>query len=112
MNEKIEKYKSMGVEISSAMERFLDDEELFLDCAEKMLDDENFEKLENALNNNDIQTAFDAAHTLKGVFANMSFTPLFNEVVEIVEPLRAGKTDGCMEHYKKLCEIRDEYKKV
>ncbi len=44
--------------------------------------------LEAAINSNDLQKAFEIAHGLKGVFGNLSITPLFDALVEITEPLR------------------------
>ena len=39
-------------------------------------------------------SAFEAAHTLKGVTGNMGLTPLYDAVCTIVEPLRTGRTGG------------------
>ncbi|MBQ6499737.1 MAG: Hpt domain-containing protein, partial [Ruminococcus sp.] len=48
----------------------------------------NFEKLKSALDNGDLDTAFEAAHALKGVLGNLSLTPMYNKSVEITELLR------------------------
>lgn len=51
---------------------------------------------------NNVSHAFDYAHALKGVTSNVGLTPLYNCIVEIVEPLRNGKTDNLDD---KLCEL-------
>ena len=56
--------------------------------------------------------AFDCAHTLKGVFANMGITPMFETVVKIVEPLRAGKNDGLMPVYEELLDEREHLRSI
>lgn len=52
--------------------------------------DGSFEALKTALKNGDTDTAFRAAHTLKGVSANLGFTALYNAVSQITEALRNG----------------------
>ncbi len=56
--------------------------------------DPNFEELCRALEAKDYETAFRAAHTLKGVSATLSFTQLFKADNVLTEELRAGKTEG------------------
>ena len=46
-------------------------------------------------------SAFEAAHTLKGVTGNMGLTPLYDAVCTIVEPLRTGED---REDYTKMYE--------
>lgn len=60
------------------------------------------------------EKGIDCAHTLKGVFANMGITPLmFETVVKIVEPLRAGKNDGLMPvQYEELLDEREHLRSI
>ena len=51
--------------------------------------------------------AFECAHTLKGMLANMGLTPLYDIVVRIVEPLRAGETAGLLPACDELLAARD-----
>ena len=72
-----------------------------------MLSD-SFEKLEGALKENNLEAAFDAAHALKGVFANLALSPVRDPICEIVELLR-GKTQ--MDYsplVQKILEKRNE----
>ena len=46
-------------------------------------------------------SAFEAAHTLKGVTGNMGLTPLYDAVCTIVEPLRTRED---REDYTKMYE--------
>ena len=52
------------------------------------------EKLGAALEAGDVKPAFEAAHSLKGVYANLSLTPVFDPMAELTEILRAGSLDG------------------
>ena len=56
--------------------------------------DPAFETLGRALDEENAADGFDAAHSLKGILANTGLTPLYNTIVRIVEPLRAGKVNG------------------
>ena len=70
------------------------------------------EIFEKAFKKGDTATAFDAAHTLKGVLANVGLTPLYNTTVEIVEPLRVGCTDNVAEKFVLLNEQRAKLRSI
>ena len=54
----------------------------------KFLTDQSFQTLESTLKAGDYDEAFRAAHTLKGVTQNLSFTKLYQSSHEITEALR------------------------
>ena len=54
-------------------------------------EDKSFGNLEKALNEKDYKQAFEEAHTLKGVSANLSLTPLCEAICKVVEDLRHEK---------------------
>ena len=94
---KIEKlYKELeewGCDVQGAKERF-DDDELFATCIDLFLEDENLEKLNEEIKNNDCQESFNAAHTIKGVAANLGLTPIYDAVSDVVQELRVGKLEA------------------
>lgn len=59
----------------------------------KFLDDKSFEQLKASVEAGDLEEAFRAAHTLKGVTQNLSFAKLFGYTNELTELLRGGKMD-------------------
>lgn len=69
----------------------LPSEKLVEKFALKFLADESFSALEKALGERDYEEAFRAAHTLKGVSANLSFTRLCDAVSGLTEQLRGGR---------------------
>lgn len=81
-----------GMDWDRTMERFGYDEALYLECLTMLLNDPNPERLRRALSSGDLPAAFDAAHTLKGVAANMGLIPLLNAVSALVEPLRHSQS--------------------
>lgn len=104
MDRKIEELREWGCDIDNTMERMLFDKEFYLECLTDIPNDPNFSRLSNALVKQDVTAAFDGAHTLKGVFINLGLTPMYNKVVEIVEPLRAGKTEGFSKRMRSFCK--------
>ncbi len=113
MNQLLEKLKCMDCDIDGAMSRFLDNEEFYVRCLKKMLLDPSFALLGEALRDGDVDKAFHHAHTLKGVVANMGLTPLYDLIVRIVEPLRAGHMeDGLLDAYQRVLAQRDSYQKL
>ena len=105
------KLESMGCDMKGAMGRFVDDEELYLSFLGQVIDDPAFVSLGEGIEEKDVRKAFESAHSLKGTIGNMGLTPLYNRIVEIVEPLRAGSLEGIPEKYSTLIAERDDLKK-
>lgn len=109
MEAKIKTLEELGCDIEGAMDRFLEDEEFYIECYDKVIHEPCFEKLENALKEHDIQSAFEYAHILKGLLANLGLTSLFAIVCEIVEVLREKDDEGLLEKYQLLMKEREKY---
>lgn len=77
----------------------------------KVADDKSFELLCTAMHDRDMETAFRAAHTLKGVCLNLSITKLFEVSSELTEALR-GKTEYSEQYEPLLENVRKEYEKT
>lgn len=58
--------------------------------AMKFLKDQSYQQLMDALGQDDYENAFRAAHTLKGVCANLGFSKLQEAASELTEALRGG----------------------
>lgn len=100
----VQKLENWGCDIRGAMPRFLDDEPFYLECVVQVADDPGFGELKRLLSSGDVKAAFDCAHMLKGVTANTGLTPLYDEIVKIVEPLRAGSMEGLEPFERKLSQ--------
>lgn len=102
-------FERYGADYQSTMTRFMNSEKSYLRFLDMFLEDENLKKLGELLESNKLDDAFDAAHTLKGITANMGLTPLFNAVCDIVEPLRQRQRQDYSEKYRLVC---DEFSRV
>lgn len=82
-------YETIGGDFDDAMGRIFD-EELLQQLDRMFLSDTSFPDLTAAFDGQDWQAAFNAAHTLKGVAANLSFTRLQKSASDLTEALRKG----------------------
>ena len=73
------------------------------------LEDENFKKLSEALPAGDVDAAFIAAHTLKGVCQNLGLDDLYDADVEVTEALRAKDIKKARDLFP---DVEREYKVV
>jgi len=82
-----ELYSSLGESLNEVLER-LRMESRIAKYLKLFLSDPSFEELKNAFASQDAKTAFRAAHTLKGVAANLGLNKLSASSSELTEDLR------------------------
>ena len=92
--EKRKDLEAAGIDVQSALERFMDNEMLLERFLKKFLDDPNYEKLKAAQAAGDREGAVTASHSLKGVCGNLSMTELFDLFTRQVQMLREGDEAG------------------
>lgn len=104
-------YKKLGSDYEEVLGRFAGNKMLVEKFSRKFLDDPSYQTLADAMDKKDCEEAFRAAHTLKGVCANLGFTELFKVSSEMTEELRGGNPDE-----EKLpgmfAAVSEEYKKT
>ena len=112
MSKLIDELINMGCDMNVTMDRFMNDEEFYMDCYKQLICDKEFDNLKIKLEQHDIKGAFDSAHTLKGVCANMGIKSLYDIIVEIVETLRSGNDNGLLDKYVLLMNEKEKYAKL
>lgn len=80
-------YEVTGGDYQGALDLFMKDE-LIKKFVLKFAGDDSYANLKSAIEQGDIQASFQAAHTLKGVAANLNFTELKQAVSVLTEQLR------------------------
>ena len=100
-----EAYRQIGGDWEGVTKRLMG-EELVGRFAKKFLEDESFTKLKDALQAGNVDEAFMAAHTLKGVCQNLGFDKLFAPTNELTEILRAGSLEGTQELF---AQVEEQY---
>lgn len=99
----------MGINGSETLERFGGLQVLMEKMLKSFLDDQNFSRLKEAVEQGDAEAAERAAHTLKGMCGNLGMAELSRLNSNFVERLRSGDTSGMKED---LVGISGEYERV
>ena len=79
-----------GIDYDDGVKRLMGNSMIFEKCLMKFPADDSFSKLKRELENANCEEAFKAAHTLKGVAANLSMTRLAAKADDCCEELRTG----------------------
>ena len=101
-------YSALGGNYESVLSRLMT-EKLVNRFVLKFLNDASYENLVNSLKDENIEEAFRAAHTLKGVCQNLSFDRLFESSNAITEVLRDGNITMANEI---LPKVESDYKQT
>ena len=98
-----------GMEVDSALERFMGSDAMLERFLQKFRKDPSYSSLVAAVAEEKLEDAFHAAHTLKGVAANFSFEALRSIVSDQTEEFRAGRLEAGIALMPKVTE---EYERV
>ena len=112
MSRLLDELEAYGVDLAVTLDRFIDDEELYVSCLETFQAETGFGDLRNALDAGDYAAAFDAAHTLKGVTGNLGLTPLFEVVCGMVETLRSGENEDLEGRYAAIMAEKEKVDRI
>ncbi len=96
-----EMYSQIESDYDKVLGRLMKDT-LIIRLVRKYLDDTNAQKLEESIAQKNYEDAFTAAHTLKGITANLGFDKLADSSTAITEALRAGEYDNLEEMLAKV----------
>lgn len=95
-------YRLTGSDSDEIINRFNGNPETVKRFVLKFPSDNSFSRLKAFLTVNDTQEAFRAAHTLKGICANLGFTRLYRLASDITELLRSEKSGEAKTLFPKL----------
>ena len=73
----IEKLNDFGANTEEGLGRCYGNEALYLRLVGMIPAEASFDKLQSAIESNDLDAAFEAAHALNGVLGNLSLTPMY-----------------------------------
>ena len=104
----IEQLEEFGVDTKEGLTRCMNNQTFYFKMLKMGLGNDQFEKLQSALEANNLEEAFEAAHALKGVLGNLSLTPIYKPLAEMTEMLRAKKSADYIEMYKPIMELREK----
>ena len=103
----VDKLREYGADVDAGLGICMNNEEFYLKMVNLMLNDNQVDKLKEAVEAGDLDSAFEAAHALKGVTGNLGLTPIRKPVLEITELLRT-RTE--MDYTDLVAEIEKQKK--
>jgi HPt (histidine-containing phosphotransfer) domain-containing protein len=104
--------REFGANTDEGISRCMGKEDFYLMLVGKVITDKRLTALESQLKEKDLTAAFETAHALKGMYANLSLDPLTRPVSEMTELLRS-RTDTdytalleeAKAQFEKLCSL-------
>lgn len=103
VNEKID------IDIDGSLARFGNMESFYIKFLKKFIDDKSFEKIKEALKENNIEKLGEEAHTLKGVSGNLGLNNVYGYSVEL---MRVSKEKNLVEIEELVTKLEVELKIV
>lgn len=100
----IEQLRTFGANTDEGLKRFMNMTEFYIKMVTKALSDNAAKKLAEAVNAKDYDKAFELAHAMKGVYGNLSLTPIYVPVCQITEHLRKKEDMDYSELVKVICD--------
>lgn len=80
--------EELGVDISTTLHRFIENEEFYFRMLRKLEQDHTYQALIEHMGEKNYEEAFKDAHTLKGLGANLGLGILEKDIVDLTEALR------------------------
>lgn len=99
-----EMLKEKGVDVDKALERLKGNKEAYKSFLIEFFEDPDFESLDQEIKAGNARNAFEYAHGLKGMAANLGLDAVHNKLSTLVEILRPGGLDGADEAYDDVME--------
>lgn len=104
----LEKMRDLGIDPTDGLTRCMNNEVFFFKMISMAVANDYFDTLGPALEKNDLESAFEATHALKGVIGNLALKPIYEPLAEMTELLRAKKQADYISMYRPIKEIRDQ----
>lgn len=93
-----------GINFNDGVERLNNDKEMYGQLLHRFLEDTHYEQFCRAMEKGDVKEAFRCAHALKGITGNLSMVKLHEDLVPLVEELRAGRIEGTEDMQEKVAK--------
>lgn len=103
----IENLREYGADVDEGLARCMGNEAFYLKMVAMGIADERFGSLKKALEEKDLDEAFEQAHALKGVVGNLALTPIAGPIGEMTALLRKREDADYLPIYERMKEARD-----
>ena len=107
----LDELKNQGCNVDEGLKRCMNNEAFYLKMVDMFFSDgSKIDALGTALQADNLDEAFEQAHALKGVCANLALTPLEIKISEITELLRARTQTDYSDMYREITVLYDKMK--
>ena len=106
MDELLDDLREKGGEVDDVLDRLMNDKEIYIEYLLKFVDNDNMDKLKQAVENKDSDTAMKEVHTLKGVALNLGLLPLVDVTMDMLLDFREGRAD---EAFQQIDDVENEF---
>lgn len=105
-----EEYVQAGIDYDEGVARFVGHADMYERFLRQFLADPGYAALEQAMAAGDVEAAFQAAHSLKGVTGNLSLNALYRRLIPLTDALRG---EGDLELARTLFPpVQEEYRRA
>lgn len=104
----VDKLKAAGVDYEDGLARFSNNAQIYEKYLRKLVDQNQYTEMKDAIDAGDVEAAFQAAHKLKAFMGNLSITELYHNVAEVTEIFRAGSFDGSQPYVEQMDRQMEE----
>ena len=104
--------REWGCDVSGGLERFLEDEDLYIRCLKRFSHDPALINLQEYVKDENWKGAYEIAHSFKGSSGTLNLTPLYtasNELTSMLDGDYAPDKDKIDEQVKKLTGLYSDY---
>ncbi len=110
----IKSLKSFGADTDTGLKLCLDNEEFYLGLVKSVISDSRVFELLKYSEANDVKSLFETAHALKGMYGNLSLTPIYEPLCELTELTRdSSEISGrCKELIQEIEEQSNKLSKL
>lgn len=98
----------IGADTEDALDRFMDDEEMYLKYVRDFPEEHSMEALVKAVEEKDYGQAEKSVHALKGIVNNLGFQPLADATIDMLAELRDDNIEDALDAYE---DVKKEYQK-
>jgi len=95
------------INVEDGLKRVMNNAKLYVRLLGKFKDDLTYKGIEQAFADGDMEKAKTAAHTFKGLTANLSLSELYKQSVELETQIKAGSLNQ-----DQLAVVKDVYEKT
>ena len=108
----IDSLREYGANVDEGLARCMDQADFYIGLVKSVIPDTKPQELKAQIEAGDLDKAFDTAHALKGMYTNLSLTPVAEPIIELTELLRARTVTDYAPLLDKLLSAKSELDKL